>query len=109
MDCIFCKIANKELPAEIVFEDEKFIAFNDIQPKAPFHALIVPRRHIVSVEHLEPQDKELVGEMVLLAQKIARQKQLSGYKLQINVGRAGGQLVEHLHLHLLSGKIVAEV
>lgn len=109
MDCVFCKIANKELPAEIVFEDEGFFAFNDIHPKAPFHVLIIPRKHITSVDHLEVQDKELIGEMILVAQKIARQQQLSGYKLQINVGREGGQLVDHLHLHLLSGKIVAEV
>ena len=69
MDCIFCKIANKELPAKIVFADENFVAFDDINPKAPVHILIVPRRHIFSVDHLEREDKELIGEMILTAQK----------------------------------------
>ena len=109
MDCIFCKIANKELPAKIVFADENFVAFDDINPKAPVHILIVPRRHIFSVDHLEREDKELIGEMILTAQKIAKEQHLAGYKLQINVGRGGGQLVDHLHLHLLSGNITGEV
>lgn len=105
MDCIFCKIAKKELASDIVYEDENFVAFKDIKPKAPVHLLIIPRKHIESVDHLEIHDRELMGELVLTAQKIARHQGLEGYKLQINVGRAGGQLIDHLHLHLLSGKI----
>lgn len=105
MDCIFCKIANKELSSEAVYEDEKIIAFKDIKPKAPFHVLIIPKRHIPSVDHVEIEDKTLMGELILTAQKIAREQNLKGYKLMINVGRDGGQVVDHLHLHLLSGKI----
>ena len=102
MDCLFCKIANKEVPAEIVYEDDKVVAFKDIHPKAPLHLLIVPRKHIPSVDHLESKDEELMGELFLVAQKIARGKKLKGYKLIINVGRPAGQLIDHLHLHLLS-------
>jgi len=104
MDCLFCKITNKEAPSEIVYEDDKFVAFKDIAPKAPFHFLIVPRKHIVSIDHVEIEDKTLMGELILVAQKIAREKNLKGYKLLINVGRGGGQIVDHLHLHLLSGR-----
>ena len=86
MECIFCKIINKEIPSEIVFEDEKFIAFNDINPKAPVHILIIPKKHIPSVDHIEMEDKTLIGELILVAQKIAREKNLAGYKLLINVG-----------------------
>src|SRR3989344_744405 len=103
-DCIFCKIANKGVPAErIVYEDEKIIAFKDIEPKAPLHLLIIPKKHILSVYHIELEDKELMGELILAAQKIAREKNLAGYKLQINVGRPAGQTIDHLHLHLLAG------
>lgn len=105
MSCIFCKIANKEIPANIVYEDDKFIAFKDINPKAPIHFLIVPKKHILSVDHLEIQDKELMGKLFLVAQKIARKQGVakSGYKLVFNVGKGGGQLINHLHLHLLGG------
>jgi len=105
MDCLFCKIINKEMPSETVYEDEKFIAFKDIVPKAPLHLLIVPKKHIVSIDHVEIEDKALMGELILVAQKIAREKNLNGYKLLINVGREGGQMVDHLHLHLLSGNL----
>ncbi len=104
MDCLFCKIINKEAPVDIVYDDDKFLAFNDINPKAPIHILIVPKKHISSVDHLEIGDKELMGELILIAQKIAREKKLKGYKLIINVGREGGQIIDHLHLHLLAGK-----
>jgi len=101
-DCIFCKISKKETPAEIVYEDDIVVAFNDINPKTPVHILIIPRKHIPSVDHVEIEDKALMGELILVAQKIAREKGLKGYRLQINVGRPAGQLVDHLHLHLLS-------
>ncbi|MGD0576779.1 MAG: histidine triad nucleotide-binding protein [Candidatus Staskawiczbacteria bacterium] len=103
-DCIFCKIIAGEIPSAKVFEDDNLVAFNDINPKARIHILIVPKKHIESVKHLELIDKELIGEMFLAAQKIAKDKNLAGYKLVINVGREGGQLVDHLHLHLLSGE-----
>lgn len=104
MQCIFCKIANKQTPADIVYENDKILAFKDVNPKAPVHILIVPKKHIPSVDHIEIQDKTLMGEMILAAQKIAREKNLPGYRLVINVGREGGQIIDHLHLHLLSGK-----
>ena len=105
MECIFCKIAAKQIPSDIVYEDEEFIAFKDINPKASTHLLIIPKSHIISVDHLEPTDAELMGNLILTAQKIARQHNFPGYKLQINVGRDGGQLVDHIHLHLLAGAI----
>ena len=101
--CLFCKIANKKTPAEIVYENDKVVVFKDIHPKASIHLLIVPKKHITSVDHLELQDKELVGELILAAQKIAKEKKLNGYKLIINVGRPAGQVIDHLHLHLLAG------
>lgn len=104
MDCIFCKIANKETASEIIYENDAVVAFKDIHPKADFHVLIVPKKHIESVDKLEENDKELVGEMTLSAKKIAKENNISGYKLVINVGRGGGQVIDHLHLHLLSGK-----
>lgn len=103
-NCIFCKIVKGEIPSAKVFEDEKVVAFNDINPKAKIHILIVPKKHIESIKNIEEADKELVGELFLAAKKIAEEKNMQGYKLVINVGREGGQLVDHLHLHLLSGE-----
>lgn len=105
MLCIFCKIIKKEMPAEIVYEDAQIIAFKDIYPVAPAHILVVPKKHIPSVDDLEPGDKNLIGDLLLITQKIARQLSLdkTGYKLVFNVGRGGGQKIDHLHLHLLGG------
>ena len=102
-ECIFCKISQKQLPAKIEYEDDGFVAFHDIKPKAPFHLLIVPKKHIHSLDHVQFEDKELMGELILVAQKIARERNLKGYQLHINVGREGGQLIDHLHLHILAG------
>lgn len=104
MDCLFCKIIKKELPSDIVYEDDNVIAFKDVHPKAPIHLLILPKKHIPTIDHLKKEDRELMGELMLVVQKIAKKKKLKGYKLIINVGRGGGQLIDHLHLHLLSGK-----
>jgi len=104
MECLFCKIIKKEIPSEIIYENDKVIVFKDIHPKAEVHLLILPKKHIVSVNHLEEEDKELMGELISTAQKIAKEKKLTGYKLIINVGREAGQIIDHLHLHLLSGK-----
>jgi histidine triad (HIT) family protein len=102
--CLFCKIINKEVPAEIVYEDKEFVVFKDIRPKAPLHLLVLPKKHIPSVNHLTEQDKELVGQLFLVAQKVAREQGVAaGYKLVFNVGKEGGQMIDHLHLHLLSG------
>lgn len=104
-DCLFCKIVNKEIPADIVFENEKVLAFKDIHPAAPVHILIIPKKHIPSVDFLEEKDKELIGDIVLTAKKIASDEKITetGYRLAFNVGKDAGQTVEHLHLHLLGG------
>lgn len=110
IDCIFCKIINKEMPSDIAYEDDNVIVFKDINPSAPIHLLIVPKKHIVSINDLKDQDKELVGYMFLIAKKVAEEQAISetGYRLIINVGRGGGQIVDHLHLHLLAGKELKE-
>lgn len=106
MSCLFCKIINREISAEIVYEDNRILAFKDIKPAAPVHLLIIPKKHITSVNHLTKQDTELIGELFLAAQKIARDNGIAkiGYRLVFNVGRGGGQIIDHLHLHLLGGK-----
>jgi len=106
MDCLFCKIINREIPSEIVYEDEKFFVFKDINPIAPVHILIIPKKHIHSINHLEVEDKELIGELFLTAKKIAKDLKIieSGYRLVFNVGKEAGQTVDHLHLHLIGGK-----
>lgn len=105
-DCLFCKIVNKELPSSVIHQDHDFLAFKDIHPIAPFHFLVIPKKHIPSVDHLEELDKELIGGLILVAKSIARQQGLdkAGYRLILNVGKDAGQTVEHLHLHLLGGK-----
>ena len=105
MDCIFCKIANKEISSEIVYEDNEVIAFKDIKPVAPVHLLIITKKHIPSVDHLEAEDKELIGSLFLAARKIAREQGVAetGYRLVFNVGPDAGQTVDHLHLHLIGG------
>lgn len=104
-DCLFCKIVNKEMPTDAVYEDDKFLVIKDIHPLAPIHLLIITKKHIPSVDHLTINDKELIGGMILAAQAVARKEGLAqtGYKLGFNVGKGGGQLIEHLHLHLLGG------
>ena len=104
MDCIFCKIINKEKESDIIYEDDKIIVIKDINPKALVHLLIIPKKHIPSVKEVEIEDKALMGEIILAAQKIAREKNLKGYRLSINVGREAGQIVDHLHMHLMSGR-----
>ncbi len=108
MSCLFCKIINKEIPADIVYENNKIIVFKDIYPKAPIHLLLLPKKHIPSVNHLKLSDKELIGELFLIAKKNAKLQGIAekGYKLIFNVGKGGGQEVNHLHLHLLGGLII---
>ncbi len=103
-DCIFCKIINKEIPTQFVYENDEMVAFNDIHPRASTHILIVPRKHIETIKDLkeDEQDELLVGKMVLAARDIAKQKKLEGYNLVFNVGRSAGQIVFHIHLHLMS-------
>ncbi|MEK7465022.1 MAG: histidine triad nucleotide-binding protein [Patescibacteria group bacterium] len=103
MDCIFCKITRKEVGAEIVSEDSTVLAFNDIHPKAPVHILVVSKQHIQSIAHLEADHSEVIVKLIYTAKRIAAERGLGGYKLVFNVGREGGQVVDHLHLHLLGG------
>jgi len=104
-DCLFCKIIAGTIPSKKVYEDKKVFAFEDIKPGAPTHVLIVPKKHIVGVDHLTEADKEIVGYSHLIAAKIARDRRLEhGYRTVYNVGPDAGQSVFHLHLHLLGGR-----
>ncbi|MBI2451349.1 MAG: histidine triad nucleotide-binding protein [Parcubacteria group bacterium] len=104
-NCIFCKIGRKELSADILFENDAYVVFKDIQPKAPVHLLVATKNHISSIMEIQEKDKELIGGLILLAKKIAQDQGIaaSGFKLVFNVGRGGGQVIDHLHLHLLGG------
>ena len=103
-DCIFCKIANGEIPTEKVFENQKVIAFRDLNPQAPTHILVIPKKHFESSSHVE--DESIFGDLVGSAVKIAKDLGLdqNGYRMVINTGEQGGQTVPHLHLHLLAGR-----
>jgi histidine triad (HIT) family protein len=105
-DCLFCKIVNRELPADIVYEDELLLAFNDISPQAPTHTLIIPKKHIATVNDLTEAEINLPGVMVLRARALADEKGIaeSGYRLILNCNSEGGQTVYHIHLHLLGGR-----
>lgn len=110
METIFSKIIRKEIPADIVYEDESVLAFHDIHPIAPVHILIIPKKEIESIAHLEDEDAPIIGHMFAVARDIARDLNISekGYKLLIRVGKGGGQEVSHLHLHLLGGARLSE-
>lgn len=102
-DCIFCKIVNGTIPSKKIYEDDEVIAFNDINPSAKVHFLIVPKIHIDSLNTCEMQHQALLGKMLLLAPKLAKEQGLAGFKTLINTGRDGGQEVFHIHLHVLGG------
>ena len=101
-DCLFCRIARGEIPAAKVYEDDEVLAFKDIHPKAPVHFLIIPKKHIQSLAHAEPEDNALLGKMLGLTRKLAMQEgAVNGFRVIINTGRDGGQEVDHLHICLL--------
>ena len=102
-DCIFCKIVNGSIPSKKIYEDEDVIAFNDINPSAKVHFLIVPKLLIESLASCEQQHQSLLGKMLLLAPKLAKEQSLEGFKTLINTGKDGGQLVFHIHVHVLGG------
>ena len=106
MDCIFCRIAKGEIKSNIVYQDDQAIAFPDINPKAPVHILIIPRKHIDCVADLQDDEEQLMGHLVNIANKLARENGVaaSGFRLVINCGPEGGQIVPHLHIHLLGGR-----
>ena len=110
MDCIFCRIVDGKIPGEILYRDEEVIAFRDINPVAPVHLVIIPKRHIPSLIDVTEAESALTGRMVNVANQLARSEGVSesGYRLVINCGKEGGQLVPHLHLHLIGGKRLAD-
>jgi histidine triad (HIT) family protein len=105
-DCLFCRIVARESPADIEYEDDAVLGFRDIYPKAPVHVLIVPKRHITSLLDARPDDAELLGRCLVAAQAIGRAKGFGdrGYRVSLNCGPEGGQVVDHLHLHFLAGR-----
>jgi histidine triad (HIT) family protein len=103
MKTLFQKIIDREIPASIVFEDDEIIAIDDINPAAPVHILVIPKKPIPSIMESDDADQMLLGALLVRAKKIAQEKQLEGYKLSFNVGEKGGQEIFHLHLHLLGG------
>lgn len=110
MEDIFCRIIKGEIPARKVYEDDLVLAFHDVHPIAPVHILIIPKKHIESINDIEAEDAEIMGNMILAAKKIAKEIGIAenGYKLLIRTGRDGGQEVPHIHLHLLGGTRLRE-
>ena len=106
MDCIFCKIANKEIPSTLVYEDDEVVAFQDLNPEAPVHVLVVPKKHITSLNTVTLEDQQLLGHILLTISKIAEKQGIAekGYRVVTNCGEQGGQSVPHLHFHLLGGR-----
>ncbi len=106
MNCLFCNIAQKKIPATIVYEDEDVVALKDLNPQAPTHILIIPQKHISTLNDLQPGDAALVGKVILAAKNIAKEKGLAegGYRLVLNCNKDAGQTVFHIHCHLLGGR-----
>lgn len=103
-DCLFCKIVRKEIPADIILETDSCTAFKDINPQAPSHFLVIPKKHVENIDQVDSADTELLGDLLSTARKLAVQEavNLSGYRLVINCNSDGGQSVDHLHCHLLA-------
>ena len=102
-DCLFCKIIKGEMPTEFLYQDKEVVAFRDINPKAPVHILIIPKKHIEKLQDIGDNEKELLGQLLLIAKKIAFQEKIDeGFKIVINCGEKSGQEVFHLHVHLLA-------
>ena len=106
MECVFCRIVAGEIPADIVYQDKEFLAFRDIHPQAPTHILIIPKSHIASMTELTGRQQALMGRLILLSKELAEKEGISekGYRLSVSCGTDGGQLVPHLHFHLLGGR-----
>jgi len=106
-DCLFCKIAEKKIPSKMVYEDADLVAFEDINPAAPVHILIVPKRHIHSLNTIAEVDREIIGKLFIAAKTIAKQKGIAdtGYRTVFNTNKDAGMAVDHLHLHLLGGRV----
>lgn len=108
MDCVFCKIIKKEIPAKVVYEDDQVIAFHDANPQAPIHLLIVPKEHIASILDIDEENSEVLKDIFRVAQNIAKENNIDkkGFRLVVNTGEEGGQTVHHLHFHLLGGRFL---
>ncbi|MFC5532120.1 histidine triad nucleotide-binding protein [Cohnella yongneupensis] len=109
MSCLFCKIVEGSIPSRKVYEDEQVVAFHDIQPQAPVHLLVIPKKHIASLNDAEAEDAEVLGRLQLVAQQVAREAGLSesGYRVVTNSGKDAGQIVFHIHYHVLGGEKLA--
>jgi len=109
MDCLFCKIATGDIPTKLIYEDKQIVAFNDIAPQAPHHVLIIPRKHIATTNDLVAENNILIGDMMLVAKKIAASLNIAdaGYRVLMNCNKNGGQAVYHIHFHLLGGRQMA--
>ncbi len=105
-ECLFCRIISREIPSDVVYQDDEFLAFKDIHPQAPTHVLIIPKVHFDSLVEISDQQEKLMGRMVIIAKKLAEKEGLAknGYRLVLNCGAEGGQVVPHLHLHLIGGR-----
>lgn len=107
--CIFCKIANKEIPSKVVLEDEHVFAFHDVNPQAPTHVLVVPKRHIAGIAQAAPEDEAVLGRLLLAARRVAELTGIveSGFRTVVNNGANAGQTVFHLHVHVIGGRPMA--
>jgi len=105
-DCVFCQIVDKKIASETIYEDDDLVAFHDINPQAPSHILIVPRKHITNLSAIEDEDTPLLGKLLVVARDIAKENHLGekGFRIALNEGKEGGQTIFHLHMHLLSGR-----
>jgi len=103
-DCIFCRIVAGELGCDRLYEDDSVLAFRDINPKAPLHGLVIPKRHVATLDDFDDADGGLLGRLMLVARRIATEHGLEGYRVAMNVGSLGGQIVFHAHLHILGGR-----
>jgi histidine triad (HIT) family protein len=103
-DCLFCKIVAGTIPSTKVFENDAVLAFNDIHPQAPFHALVIPKTHVATLNDFTPEQADLIAELLLIARRIAADHGLPGFRVAMNVNREGGQVVFHAHLHVLGGR-----
>jgi len=108
-DCLFCKIAHRDVPASVVYEDDHLLAFNDINPQGPTHVLVIPKQHIASLNDLSPEHDRIVGELVRRAAAIAKERGIDagGFRMVFNTNRDAGQTVFHIHLHLIGGRKLA--
>ncbi|MCF6095928.1 histidine triad nucleotide-binding protein [Thermovorax subterraneus] len=108
MECIFCKIVKKEIPASVVYEDEDVLAFKDINPQAPIHLLIIPKNHLSSIMEVDENNGDIVKKIVKVVQSLAKENNIDkkGFRLVVNTGDDGGQTVHHLHFHLLGGRFM---